>query len=400
MKAYKNIGTLDLRKATEEDFKAIESIENIGILIATEQQMPLLGSVKQSNIGSMITLADGVQLVMQNGAYQLSKKMLETLENQICLVVNGKLIIEPIHDTQLLNKIYRGTVNGRVVIMEDDFGVLAGKFQVNGDTLIYKSGERLVEGKFELIDDNLYGVTARTHMAVSHLIALDAFDENLFNETFENIRILGSLVVSRENIRKIAGKIENYLEVEKHVISPEYQYFDKLTLDVHALKQLKSTKLYVKGKLVVDVPAEAVMEKVSGIICHTLEVNVADSSEILGIVEKVENVKVMDPDAVTNMSAMIITDYYLSTLKSLSIMNYGSLKFDESITPDMLEEKLVKIENFGVIKCPEYLYGIIMKKIKVNHGVIKTNDPNKEVEQLENEKPLTQVISNLGTYEF
>lgn len=400
MKDYKNIGTLDLRKATDEDFRAIESIENIGILIATEQQMPLLGSVKQSNIGSMITLADGVQLVMQNGAYKLSKKMLETMENQICLVVNGKLTIEPIHDTLLLNKIYRGTVNGRVVIMEDDFGVLAGKFQVNGDTLIYKSGERLVEGKFELIDDNLYGVAAGTHLAVSHLIALDAFDESLFNETFENIRILGSLVVSRDNIKKIAGKVENYLEIEKHVISPEYQYFDKLTLDVHTLNQLKSRKLYIKGKLSVEVSAAEVMEKVTGIICNTLEVNQADSSDILSIIEKVESVKVLDSDAVTNTSAMKITDYYLNTLKSLSLINYGSLKFDESITPDMLEEKLVKIENFGVIKCPENLYGIIMQKVKVNHGVIKAIDPNKEVERQENEKPSTQVISNLGTYEF
>ena len=123
-------------------------------------------------------------------------------------------------------------------------------------------------------------------------------------------------------------------------------------------------------------------------------------SDILSIIEKVENVKVLDSDAVTNTSAMKISDYYLNTLKSLSLINYGSLKFDESITPDMLEEKLVKIENFGVIKCPENLYGIIMQKVKVNHGVIKAIDPNKEVERQENEKPSTQVISNLGTYEF
>lgn len=400
MKAYKNIGTLDLRKATEEDFRAIVSIENIGILIATEAQMPFLGTIKQSNIGSVIALADGVQLVMQNGAYKLNKKMLESVENQMCLVVNGKLTIEPIHDTQLLNKIYRATVNGRVVIMEDDFGVLAGKFQINGDTLIYKSNERLVEGKFELIDDNLYGVTAGTHLAVSHLIALDGFDESLFNETFANIRILGSLVVSRDNIRKIAGKIENYLEVDKHVISPEYQYFDKLTLDVHTLSQLKSPKLYVKGKLVVEVSAAALREKVTGIICNTLEVNKTDYSEILSIVEKVESVKVIDPDALTNMGSLKITDYYLDTLKTLNIVNFGSLKFDESLTPEALEEKLVKIENFGSIKCPEALYGIIMNKVKVNHGVIKANDPNKEVERHEYDKPSIQVISNLGTYEF
>lgn len=404
MKSYKNIGTLDLRKATNEALKEIYNMENIGVIISHEEQTTLINDIKQSNIGSVISLEEGVQLVMQNGAYKVTKNMLENLETDIYLVINGKLNIEPIGDAQLLGKIRRGVVNGRVVIMEDDFGVLAGKLQINGDSMIYKAGERLVEGKFTLEDDNLYGVTAGTKMVVSHLIALDSFDEALFNETFENIRILGSLVVSRENIKKIAGKIENYLEIEKHVLSPEYQYFDKLTIDAQTIRNIKSPKLYIRGKLTVEISAEALLESVTGIICNTLEVNESDYNEVLSIVEKAETVKVIDPEAVTNLSAMKISDYYLKSMDTLNIANYGALKFDESITPEALEEKLIKIENFGSIKCPESLYGIIMKKVKINHGVIKAYNPEKEAatetETQTEDQLQRQVISNLGTYEL
>jgi hypothetical protein len=400
MKIYKNIGLLDLRKATKEEVLEIGKIENIGTIIVTDEQSAAISNVEQSNIGNVLTLPDGIELVIQNGEYRLTKVMLEAFEGQVCIVVNGKLFVEPIGDAQLLSKIYRGTINGRVIIMESDLGILTGKLQVNGESVSYKEGERLVEGKFILIDNNMYGVTPGTKLVIDELIALDTFDEALFDETFKNIRVLKSVIVSKDNIRKIAGKIENYLEVEKHVLTPEYQYFDKLTLDANTITSLKAPKLYVRGKLVIEVSAQELLAKVTGIICKTLEVNEPDYSEILKIIEKVDNVKVIDPDAVTNTSAMKITDFYLKTLKTLSLINYGSLKFDDSVSPDELEEKLVKVENYGALKCPESLYGIIMKKVKVNHGVIKASSASKDGEKHDKDENSDQVISNMGSFEL
>ncbi|GAB6110179.1 hypothetical protein [Fusibacter bizertensis] len=400
MKVYKNIGLLDLRKATREELLEVKNIENIGTIIVTDEQAALVSSIEQSNIGTFLTLPDGIELVIQNGEYRLTKVMLEAIESQVCLVVSGKLYVEPIGDAALLNKIYRCTINGRIIIMDKDLGVLTRKLQINGDSVIYKEGERLIEGKFILEDNNMYGVTPNTKLVVDQLIALENFDEALFNETFENIRVLKSIIVSKDNIRKVASKIENYLEVEKHVLTPEYQYFDKLTLDTHTITNLKAPKLYVRGKLVIEVSAEMLFEKVTGIICKSLEVNESDYDAILNILEKAENVKIIDPDAITNTSVLKISDFYLKTIKSLSIINYGSLKFDESVSPEELEEKLVKIENYGAVKCPEALYGIIMKKAKVNHGVIKTSNAKKEEDEHTTIEISDQLISNMGTFEL
>lgn len=400
MKVYKNIGLLDLRKATQEEIMEIGKIENIGTIIVTDDQTNIVRQIEQANIGNVLTLPEGIELIIQNGEYRLTKIMLESFEGQVCIVVNGKLFVEPIGDAQLLSKIYRGTINGRVFIMESDLGVLTGKLQINGDSIIYKEGERIVEGKFKIEDNNMYGVKPGTKLVVDELIALDAFDEALFDETFESIRILKSIIVSKDNIRKIASKIENYLEIEKHVLTSEYQYFDKLTLDAHTIATLKAPKLYVRGKLVLEVPAEVILAKVTGISCKNLEVNELDYSEIINIIEKADNVKLIDPDAITNTSSMKITDNYLKLLKTLSVINYGSLKFDESVTPEALEEKLVKIENFGSLKCPESLYGIIIKKAKVNHGVIKVTNGAKEEEKYGNSEHTDQVISNMGSFEL
>jgi len=54
--------------------------------------------------------------------------------------------------------------------------------------------------------------------------------------------------------------------------------------------------------------------------------------------------------------------------------NYGKLIIDETVTAEILSDKVKKIENYGVIECTKALYSEVMKKTQLNYGVIKVDE--------------------------
>lgn len=406
MKSYKNIGLLDLRKATMEELKEISSIKNIGTVVVKEEQLSLIGNIKQTNIGSVISLPEGVKLNIQNGSYTLSRNILEAMNESILLVINGKLKIEAIGDSSLLKKLYKVVVNGKIIVMEEDMGALSSNLQVNGDSLIFRKDERVMEGTFVLEDDALYGVRPGTKILVESLEAVKPFDENLFNETISSIRVNHSIAVRKNLIRIIAPKVENYFEAAKTVIDEGYNYYDKLTIDESNYKTLQGDKIHVRGKLVIEVPVEKLKGRISRIICHTLEVKLEDVEAISELVERADKIKAIDPNVTENYSVMSLSADFLLGSDKLKLTNYGALEMDDTVTEDLIEEKIERIENYGVFSFPKSLHGAIMKKVKSNNGIMKGFDPKDGRESsdyegdIDDETNDRQTISNLGSYEY
>lgn len=54
-----NVGLLDLRHATEESIKGIESINNVGVVFYHKENAHLLSSLSIGNIGKSIELPEG-----------------------------------------------------------------------------------------------------------------------------------------------------------------------------------------------------------------------------------------------------------------------------------------------------------------------------------------------------
>jgi len=406
MKSYTNIGLLDLRKAKEEELKEISSVKNIGTVVVLEAQLSLISNIKQTNVGTVIALPEGVKLNIQNGMYTLSRNILEAMEDSVLLVVNGKLKIEPVADVQLMKKLYKVVVNGKVIVMEEDMGALSSKIQINGESLVFRKDERVIEGTFVIEDDSLYGVGAGTKILVESLEAVKPFDENLFNDTIANIRVNHSVAIRKNLIRVIAPKIENYLEVNKTVVDEGYIYFDKLTIDDKNVKSLQGEKIHVKGKLVIEVPVAQLREKVSRIICHTLEINVDEIDAVAELIERAGKIKGIDPQVIRNNSVMSIGVDFLMGCDKLKLANYGALEMDDTVTETLIEEKIERIENYGVFSFPKALQSAIMKKVKDNYGIMKGLELGESHNRSEGDPDDRdydedrQSISNLGSYEF
>ena len=408
MKSYKNIGLLDLRRATFEEMKDIASIKNVGTVVVLEAQLSAVSNIKQTNVGSVIALPEGVKLNIQNGMYTLSRNILEAMNDSMLLVVNGKLKIEAIGDPSLLKKLYKVVVNGKVIVMEEDMGALSASLQVNGDSLVYRKDERVIEGTFVIEDDALYGVKPGTSILVESLEAVKPFDEALFSEAIANIRVNHSIAVRKNLIRVIAPKIENYMETPKTVVEEGYTYFDKLTIDETNYKSLQGEKLHVKGKLIVEVPVAKLKDKVTRIICNTLEINIDEIEAIGELVERAGKIKGLDPNVTENYSVMSISAEFLMGCEKLKLANYGALEMDETVTEALIEDKIERIENYGVFSFPKALHGAVMKKVKSNNGIMKGFDPNDKTNESDEENMDSeggderdyQSISNLGSFEY
>ncbi len=403
MKKYMNIGMLDLRKATKEELKNISKIENIGTVVITEEQLGDMDQIKQKNVGALLQVPENVDLVTHNGMHTLSKVILEGLENPMLLVINGKLKVEPINSPESMKMLYKVVINGRMIISETDFAAMAGRVTVNGDTVLYRNDEVYVEGAFSVVDEQLYGVQPGTKLLTDNLKVLEPFDEALFNETFDSVRILRSLIVSKNNIRSVARKISNYLEIEKVIVEEGYAYFDKLTIDESNYQSLGSDRLHIKGKLVIDLPVEKIKPYVNKIICKSVEVTEAELDALKEIIEKAEHISVIDPNMTKNFAIMTINKAYLEDSEGVKIKNNGVLTFDSSVTKELVETKIIKIENYGVLGFQKEIQNAIMQKLSKNYGVINLQDGDAEssdanLTDLDDES--NQTISNLGSYEL
>lgn len=371
MKSFKNIGVLDLRKTTEEEMREIQSIKNIGTVVVREAQLGQMGHIKQVNIGAILSLPENVLFVVQNGSFTLTRAMLESMQQPTLYVINGKFKLEPIQDATLLDKIYQLMVNGKCIVLETDMGILSGRIQINGKSLIYRADERVVDGTYTLEDNALYGLSANTNLLVDRMVALQAFDGALFNESIARIRINDAFIVRKDFLKILAPKVENYIEVAKTVVEEGYAYYDKLTIDSTNYQTLTSDKLHVGGKLVIDVTVEQLQSVVSRIICKTLEIQETAVEGIKPLIERADKIKVIDPDLIENYSALKIDAAYLESQENIKLANYGALSFDDSVTEEMVSLKIDKIENYGVLSCGKEVHGAILKKIKANFGLVQ-----------------------------
>lgn len=396
MKTYKNIGLLDLRRATDEQLAQISRIESIGTLIIGETQMDALSKIRRTAIGTTIQIPRDAELILQNGECHINATRINGFKGKTFFIINGVAIFDETVVVEDLEKIARMMINGRLIMPETLLGTLGARVQINGDTVALKSGEQYKEDVFKLDDINLYGIAEGSKLVVDQLYALDDFDQALFHEKISAIRVLEEVVTTHANLKMIAKSITNYLQVEKVVVPDGYAYFDSLTLDEKKLQTLNARNLFIKGQLTIDVSSSLLLEKITGIICDTLELNQSEYDVLRPILVKAANIKWKDHGDTMNMTHLLISDYYLNQVDSVSFTNYGKLVFDNTVSRELFEAKVTRIENYGVVSCPQDLYAHVLKRVIKNFGKVKVHEEEAYSPDSEDEN----VISGLGFLEF
>lgn len=380
MKSYKNIGTLDIRNVTDEALKDIKELINIGTLIMNEGQREKMGHVIQRNIGESIALPEGedVAFVSHNGDYTIDQAFLSGLNRHLYLSINGRLLVKEVEDTTNLHYIKKASINGEAFIPSSISAIFSAVASVNGTIISYEPGDLLIEKPLVLNEEALWGIKPNSVVRAGEVIALDALDMDEVSRHIAKLHIRESLVATRDNMRLLAPLVEGFMDLEKHMVPEGYAYYSDLSLDQNNLTALSDKKLYVAGTLKIAATAEEVLEKVTGVICHTLKVDQDTFDQIKPIIEKVEKVKLTGNGARENYGALKLSEEGLAEYRGISFANYGALKFDATVKAESIKEAFKDITNYGVIKCPEAIRGVILTKITSNYGVVKGYKPEDE----------------------
>jgi hypothetical protein len=392
MKIYQNIGVLNLSKAKDPVLEEIHKLENIGLLITSKDQTEKLGHIEMENIGDQAVI-DGkkdIGMVIRNGILDIKKSFLEDSEKEIFFIVNGIFSIEEMPGEHL-RKIHGIVLNGEMVAPEKVYGVLSDRLKINGEVLTYPEGFLYLKGDFTLQEEHLLGLQDQSKVAVATLKMLEEVDTQLVEDKIEKMVILKELITTKNNLRWIAPRVENYTEVAKTIVPEGYDYYEKLTISDENLSSFTNRKIFVKRKLKIDLPFEKIKGHISDIKGKALYVPEGEREAYLEVAEGME-IKTFNPKAVENYAKLEVDSGYLKGRESIEIENYGVLEVKEEVTEELLDLGIKRIKNYGKIQCPKKIYALLSQKVTENYGVIDSkSDRPVKVEETAHTK-----VSNMG----
>lgn len=375
MISYKNIGLLDLRRGTPEALANIQSLINIGTLLLSESQLAHIGHIRQTNVGSVFTLPEGqeIDLVQQNGDFDIDNAFLEGVPSQVLMIVNGNLKIAGDVSAQDFDKLFRAVINGNAQVPSRLKAAFAIKSEVNGEVLYFDPGDVLVKSPLILSEENLWSFAPDSVVRVERLVAVNPIPAHTLKETFSAFKVK-TVVATQEMMRSIAPLVVDYHQVEKHLVPDDYTYFDALDLNESSLKALKGDKLYVAGKLTIKELGdqwEANLGKVQAIICGSCAVKEHYVDAVNKRIVRSGNFKVLAKCSRENYGKLNLTPAYLESVTDLVLGNYGKLAIQEDVTPELFATAVKRIENYGKITCSKALYPAVMAAVHSNYGVVR-----------------------------
>ena len=394
MIVYQNIGVLNLTKATVETLKGIQKLENIGLLITAKEQTNNLTHIAMENIGDQVVIEGSKDLgiVMRNGEMDIKESFIKDSEKELFFILNGRLIVEDM-EYELLKNINGIVLNGQMIAPEKIYGALSHRTKINGEVLTYPEGFVYLKEDFNLQEENLFGLEHHSRIALGSLEVLKEIDRDLVEEKIEKLFIMKELITTKNILRWIAPRIENYGKVAKTIVPEGYDYYEELTINEENLSTFADGKIFVKNKLKVDLPFDKVKGVISDIKGKEIYVPKGEKTAYLEIAGDME-VKTFNPEAVGNYSSLLVDSNYLNGKLNMEIENYGVLEFAEKITEEEIERGIRSIKNYGKIQCSKGIYGILAQKVRENYGVF-----NKErVEKVKDHK--NTIVENMGVLEL
>lgn len=371
MKAYMNIGIIDARFAQDQTLAQISKLTNIGTLIMTPNQQAASNRIAMTNVGNIITLEKEVSVVHQSGDMTLDDNYLSQLPDPCAFNFNGNVLVHPLKDRTMLDKIDSGIINGNVYATSADFATLTSTCQINGSGIVYKEGDLVIPNRFKLNDIELLGIPAGSSIVTDVLEALEELSDEDISEAIGSLKVNTLIIATKSNIRKLVSKIVNYNQVEKIIAPDDHTYYERLTLDESTLEFLPSRKLFVTGTLNIVANAQSVLEHVDSIIASHVSVSKTDADSIRHLFKDVKNIKVRDPKSIQNMAKTVVTKALLEESDNLSIENMGKLVFAKDIPASLIRSNVSNLVNMGKISCTKEQYTAVLSVCSQNMGAIK-----------------------------
>lgn len=385
MGIIKNISFLDARKATEESLKHIIKIENVALLICTEETAKLLDPIHKSNVASFVKIPNDLELefINMNGNGKIDDTLLEGIQEKAYVLINGQCLVKEINPELFKEKIYALDVNGELYCPRTLKGLILTKGSINGPILDYKEGFKPLGHTLYLTENNILRYS-HEKLCVNKLIAIEPIVED-FEAYINKIQIQEQVYITKSNLKRMRHMLDEFDEVDVCIVPEHSIYLEgKVCLNPENITDYDDATLVVDGMVhMEDLTEDALKEHIQGIYSEGIycDKSLINTARTLSMNQA--SVRTELPNTIYNVGKLVINEAYLLGLSEKKhIENMGKLKFDDSVNPELVVEKISSIENLGKLVGN----ASVLSQIDINNlGVMKMSEEDYKEKEQENE---------------
>lgn len=380
------VAFLDLTEASEDTLKEIKAIKKVAFMVYNEKFEKFMPKISFSKISASVKVAGKFTFI--NGKTTFDQNFASGIKEPLSFFVNGKMIVKPDVTVEMIDKaIGRLVVNGVIYCPESTQGAIQQKAeQTNGKIVAYLNDAVLEDGKLTIDNDYLKQLKPGVNLVVTNKVTMiEDLDAPLFDEKLNQVQFLKGAVISEANKEMLSRKLANH--TEKIVTVPEgFTYIDEdLHLDSDGVKRQEQGKFYVTGtvRFDKDVAPEEIKNHIAEIIAEeAIYCRTELKAEVL---EKCgPSVKVIsysgDLRIIDGQHTLMKTELEYTESKIFYVVQ-GVLEVHKNVDPQLLYEKVERIDLDGVVSGNTEQCGVLQTKLGIQNGVVSNEDEeNKEQE--------------------
>ncbi len=393
-----NVGVLDLRTTRDEAVESVALVKNVGAVIYSPETAHLVSKLDIQNMGASAEVPADAKIV--TGEMEITRSYLEEMKNPLSLVVAGQVTVTPDVTPELAEeKIGSMVILGQIMAPEKVMGVVQGKIgSIQGRTLAYMDGSRLMRGMVAVDDNMLKSLEPGTNISVTGKLNITSeIDIEAFKEKIGTLEVLGKAVVKEEYADVFREKTGDRLRGKVEIIPEGYDYIPKnIELDEDSIRKYAGSRIRVNGDLEIasDVSGEAVKESFAAIQCKG---KVICKKALKSVI--MELCSGDAPKFLTYSGKLVKVDgeYTLTgpelefTAEPLTLMVRGELSIDEEVSPEDIVKHVEHLDNYGSVIGGGRQLGALKTKLRSSGGEFTDRDKKDD-----HEEPWVAGVGNVG----
>jgi hypothetical protein len=391
-KSIGNVNILDLRSATEQSVAEIREIGNVNLAIVTKETAQFLQRIQVGNINLVVEVPTGVKIHQSFGRLVMGKEFFMQLAEPIYVLGFGQTIILPDVTTEDIGTKLTGlSVFGQFLLPTTLTGYLESKgSQVFGETVAYVPLAKYHLDSLTLGTSELEVMPDNSELTVIGKLEIPkVLPAGLFSKKIGKLSVTGRIVCHAENQAEVTGSLVEKIK-KLTVIPAGFDLVDRpLQLDRYLLESLPGKKLYCTElvRLEKDLSLQDLSANLESLIAKDIVLCPADLRSVFSrICSPLEN-KVIFYDG----EVWVITDsvhldetQLLAYPDKVTFLVQGKLEIDPKIPVEVLENKLAKVHNQGMIHCSSEQLRTVRLKIGINEGNLQdSSQPQEKEEELD-----------------
>lgn len=374
-----NIGTLDIRTASEEAVAEISRIDNVGTILFSQKTAPLLARLNIGNIGSSAEVPEDFALV--TGQLELTRDVLggDCPAPAKGFMITGQVYVLPDVEAASLERNLKGLiVTGQVFVPRSLTAAVQSKIlNLTGQVISYVDGARFVRGGLNIDNAYLESLPDGSILAVAGKLRLvGEIDDGLFRRKIARLQALGKVLLREEYAESFHRAAAEFGQAKIELIPRGFRYLEEpLTLDDSALRALGSRKIATPEivTFLADVTPESIRDHLdslstkTGVICP-LAIRDAIRERL---VQPTVPVLTFGDKLLLVEAEETLSQAELDYLEGrLTIVVFGTLTVDADVPATLLLQKLESVDNFGTIAAASPQLGGLKNRLRTRKGAL------------------------------